>query len=221
MPRTRDVPLTRDLIVEAALRISLRDADGGAAPTGGTIGQELGVDRSAIWRHFRDRDELLMATTDAMFAVVRQGVDASRPPRERLKWIWDSTITAFLERPRIGELVGARFHSGPNVLALVTEVLGALRALGLSEEDAVTEYRAFIDMNLAYAAMVAQSSLVSPEREAEDEMRMLAAIRALPADERPVALSLTEELVEVSPRTAEVVFATYFAGLEARYPVSS
>lgn len=216
MARRSDVRLTRESIVEAALAVSSRDGDC-VAPTGQAIGARLGVDRSAIWRHFRDKDDLLLTAADAMMTDARAGLDPTAPARERLRRLWLATVTAFLQHPPIGAELGARFISGPNVVALVEAVFVALQELGVPDDKVGAEYRSFADVMLAYAAMLAQYALLTDEQTASDRIKTIQAVEASASDRRSTLIDAEADLVNVSEREREVVVDTYLAGLAARY----
>lgn len=217
MARRSSNQLTRERIIDAALRISLADGDTGRDVTGQTLGTELGVDRSAVWRHFRDRDDLLHATANAMMATVCARLEPSARASARLRIIWEATIAEFLRRPRIAVHLASRFASGPNMLVVINETLAALRALGVPRADVVREYRAFIDMTLAYASMLAGYSLLDRTQTDVERVRTLVAVRELTSDELPELRQAGDQLVDVSGAVHKIVLDNYLAGLEARY----
>ncbi|MFD8982275.1 TetR/AcrR family transcriptional regulator, partial [Streptomyces sp. NPDC059564] len=81
MPKSPDTPtrskragsqLTPDAIIEASLRIAARgSAD---AFTVRRLGEELGADPTAIYRHFRDKDELLLSVADRTLGEVLDSI---------------------------------------------------------------------------------------------------------------------------------------------------
>lgn len=222
MART-DIKLSRTMILDAALDLTARDPDNAEAPTGTpitgqTLGNALGVDRSAIWRHFADRDDLILAANDRLLAHVSDSLDPATDPADRLRAIWTGTIASALAHPRIAAELGGRFNSGEHAITLIELTLVSFTELGLAADDAVTEYRAFIDVMLAYAAMVAQFSLVDPARSAAQEANTLAAVRALPETGHTLIKRVAPKLVGVDLSVSAHVFETYLAGVLARRP---
>ena len=63
----RRVALSREVIIEAALNIGSKE--GGSALTFSRLGKELGADPTSVYRHFRDKDELVVALTDRKSVV--------------------------------------------------------------------------------------------------------------------------------------------------------
>src|SRR5699024_8303401 len=81
---SRHKRLNREQLLEAARRIC--DTEGLESLTLRRLGAELGVDATALYRHFRDKADLLTAMIDDMFASI------PRPPatgtwRENLRQI--------------------------------------------------------------------------------------------------------------------------------------
>lgn len=62
--RKRTVRLPPEVIVDAAMRVTARAEPDGL--TGKALGNERGVDRSAVWRHAADRHALLLAVGDRL-----------------------------------------------------------------------------------------------------------------------------------------------------------
>src|SRR4051794_39854993 len=74
--RTTRVPARLDApaIVDAAIRVM--DADGLDALTMRRLGREMGADPTAMYRHFRSKDELLLAVCDRLLGSM---LDALEP----------------------------------------------------------------------------------------------------------------------------------------------
>src|SRR5512134_389303 len=64
--RPRREPLTRERVIEAALRIM--DAEGLEAVTMRRIGRELGVEAMSLYNHVRDKDDILDGISDAVMS---------------------------------------------------------------------------------------------------------------------------------------------------------
>ncbi len=62
--RGRPKALSREIILDAAFRAV--DADAMNDLTMSRLGRELDADPSAVYRHFRNKDELLLAMADVM-----------------------------------------------------------------------------------------------------------------------------------------------------------
>ena len=67
--------LSRDVIVDAYLR--LVEAEDNDSVSLRRLGSELGVDPTAVYRHFRDKDDILTAAADRLLAEVTDGLELS------------------------------------------------------------------------------------------------------------------------------------------------
>src|SRR5580698_4870789 len=74
MRRTRG-SLNQRVILDAAFAVTERG--GLEAATFQALGAELGAHPTAVYRHFRDKDELLLAMIDALHAETLAGLPAS------------------------------------------------------------------------------------------------------------------------------------------------
>lgn len=216
MAGRRTVRLNRDMIIAAALRVSESSRGGGQVPTGRVLGEELGVDRSAIWRHFRDADELLLATNDALLARVVEEVEADADPEDVLRALWKGMVGIALAHPQIAVELGGRYNAGPHVVAAIELTLGALTRMGFAPAEAVGEYRAFIDMALAYASMVAHYSLLDPATVREQEAQVLRSAAALEGAEHEMIRTVADRLVGLDPTVTDTIVETYLLGLRTK-----
>ena len=83
---TKRVQLSRALILETALRLATDEPKRKLTTT--RLGKELGADPTAVYRHFRNRDELVMAVADQ---VVKEVLDSYEPAGA-----WRESLTQFL-----------------------------------------------------------------------------------------------------------------------------
>src|SRR5829696_10582624 len=68
-------PLTRDRVLHAALKLA--DEGGTAALTMQRIGRRLGVEAMSLYRHVRNKDDILDGIVDLVFAEVELPSDRS------------------------------------------------------------------------------------------------------------------------------------------------
>lgn len=90
--------LSRDSIIDAYLRV-VEQGDGDAV-TLRRLGQAMGVDATAIYRHFRSKDELLAAAADRVLYTVVEDVDLSGPWKEQLRQLFLALRRVYLQHPR-------------------------------------------------------------------------------------------------------------------------
>ncbi|WP_125616700.1 TetR/AcrR family transcriptional regulator [Specibacter cremeus] len=171
-PRPKSRPgrkprLHPDMIIDAAFRVSERH--GAQALTIQAIGEELGAHPTAIYRHFRDRDDLMLALLDALHAESLDGVpEPSDDWVEDLRDLARRTHAAFLRHPQIAQFSGVRTARREHEYRKVDRVIGCLRRAGFDDVDAARYYRVFSDFILAYAAQDAALAALAAETRAAD-----------------------------------------------------
>ncbi|RDI54467.1 TetR/AcrR family transcriptional regulator [Nocardia mexicana] len=128
MPR-RPLPLSRDRVLEAAVRVA--DRGGAEAITMRRVAQELGVEAMSLYHHVPNKDAILDGVVDVVFAAIEL------PGGEQ---DWRGAIRAracsarkVLSRHRwaLG-LVDSRRNPGPATLRHHDAVLGTLRKAGFT-----------------------------------------------------------------------------------------
>ncbi len=110
--RTRLDPAT---IIDAVLRISSQEL-GGERLTVRRLGQELEVDATAVYRHFRNRDAIVRAALDQLFLMsVDRTLATARDQdwRARLEAYLDELLKAFMQHPSLGSESFATDTYGP------------------------------------------------------------------------------------------------------------
>jgi AcrR family transcriptional regulator len=124
--------LTRDQIVAAAVRII--DADGVDALTMRRLAVELGSGVMSVYRHVRDRNELLDLVFDAVLSEIEL---AERNAWEVALVDVARSLRAVLHRhPNMVDILGSRPALGAHGLDLLERIFGVLRADGFSDVHA-------------------------------------------------------------------------------------
>ncbi|OHV31304.1 TetR/AcrR family transcriptional regulator [Pseudofrankia sp. EUN1h] len=127
-------PLTRDLVVAQA--IALADVEGLDAVTIRRLAQEHHVTPMALYRHFRDKDELLDGIAERMLADVALPAPSDAPWDEQLRGLLGALTEAVRAHPAVASLVRPRIMSSPPGLELAERGLALLRSAGFSVEQA-------------------------------------------------------------------------------------
>jgi AcrR family transcriptional regulator len=176
----RAAPLSREALIAATVRIA--DADGATAVTMRRLGAELGVDATAFYRHFRDKDELLHAAADWLIAGALEGFEPTGDWARDVRELVLGVRRRYLEHPGLVVLVATA--SGPlqSEVEATERVLALIRSGGFDREEAARAFEVLQDyliaLTVADAAAIHES--VDPWRDAfahlpEDEFPNLAA----------------------------------------------
>ncbi len=126
----RTQPLTRDDFVAAAIRFV--DEHGLAALTLRALGATLGIGHTAVYRHFRDKDALVVAMKDAIVTeVALRATIRSTTPRdqliERLSALWE----VLQRHPHVVAAMTTITAPAPHAHDLAALVIADLEELGL------------------------------------------------------------------------------------------
>ncbi|AKU19091.1 TetR/AcrR family transcriptional regulator [Luteipulveratus mongoliensis] len=199
----RAVRLSPELIVDAAVRIAARAEPDGL--TGRALGEELGVDRSAVWRHFADRDALLLAVGDRLMAMALERMPDGLGPREVLQELARSLVQVFEAHPYVGAAVASRTTRGPGEFAAMETMLAALAELGLDESNVARYQRMLADTVLAYAGMRAGCAALPHDVRDADEHAWAGTYATLSPERYP---AIARHLPHLAAQDDEAVFQT-------------
>jgi AcrR family transcriptional regulator len=156
-PVRRRAQLDREVILQAALDLSAH----GTLLTFRALGSALGADPTAMYRHFRDKDELVRGAFDLMLIEVTNRVDPAASWRDQLRQSAVATLDICEKYPSIGAEAQALTTHGPGELTAVEHLLQQFLRAGLEQPAAVRFYAAFSSYLLAVAATSA-SLVLSP-----------------------------------------------------------
>lgn len=173
-PRHR-APLSRDLIVAAA--IAMADRDGLASLTMRRLGHRLGVEAMSLYRYVNGREDLLEGITSDLVSHLHTDGDGSDGEREG----WQAYLQRFahsvrnvaIAHPLLFPLIATRHPAASwlrpplRSLAVVEDFLNALIARGLTDEQAVNVYRSFTSFLLGHL-LLETSSMGAPTSPAEE-----------------------------------------------------
>ncbi|MFF3877249.1 TetR/AcrR family transcriptional regulator [Streptomyces sp. NPDC001978] len=126
--------LDRDVLVATAL--ALADAEGLNAVTTRRVGQEHGVSAMALYRHFRDKDQILDALAERLLADVRLPEADDRPWDDQLRDVLVAFLGVLRPHAATAELVITRILASSSGLALAERTLELLDAAGFQVEQA-------------------------------------------------------------------------------------
>ena len=94
----------------------------------------------ALYRHVRDKDDLLLALVDRLAERLRFP-PLPAEPRARLLTLWQTLYDGLAEQPWLPEVLARRRLIAPSVLPALEDIHVAFRDGGLDLDEAVAAYR--------------------------------------------------------------------------------
>ncbi|MFJ2821989.1 TetR/AcrR family transcriptional regulator [Streptomyces toxytricini] len=181
----------------------------------------LGTDSSSLYRHFRSKTELLRAVADRILVESMDGYRAEGDWKQRLTALALRMREAFGRQPQLAAVWGRYASGGAGSRLVMEEVLQALRASGLPDEEIPARYHRLAVLIAALIASEAGVSTMTPEEyEQGMELFRVAVLGADPA--RFPALSHFAR--DVAPLGAdrgaafEEILAAHLAHIETTLP---
>jgi len=205
MPRDT---LNRAVIVEAGIAIAQRDGLEGL--TFQALGNELGAHATAVYRHFRDKDEFLLEVIDTLRdRSYGDTLVSTGDWREDLRAIATSIRQHYLRYAPFAQEMSVRSTHRKAEFGNVEFALDALHRAGLSSEDAVLYMRLFGNYVRAMSSFEAAVTCLDPELRAKDRVQMQVGSLALEPEQFPNLVQAASSLLAFDdPRVFDV-------GLEA------
>ncbi|MFB8026115.1 TetR/AcrR family transcriptional regulator [Streptomyces sp. NPDC056465] len=165
-PTKQGTVLSEQLIVETALR--LIGEHGAAALTVRRLGAALGCDPSALYRYFRDTDELLLAVADELIGRTLRAWRPTGDWRADLRSLGLRMHADYLAHPQAAMLTCSRVTGRTHEVRSVEAILGVLRGAGFPDAEAVRIYHVFVDQTLSFAALDASTLVLSEQARAQE-----------------------------------------------------
>ncbi|WP_232661446.1 TetR/AcrR family transcriptional regulator [Pseudonocardia sp. TRM90224] len=176
----------------------LANSEGASALSTRRIGEELGVDPTAYYRHFRNKDDLILALGERMRHLALDRARAAMPADpswdQVLRSLADAVWDVAMEHPAAHALTFSRTSGGASELEGAELILATLYREGLSRTDTVTLYQTFVVVMLSVSGEFAARASLDDEGRANQSAIWPAVYQSLPRDQYPIAHELAEEL---------------------------
>ena len=197
--RPKRRPLDQAQVVRAAL--ALLDEVGLEALTMRRLSERLGVKAASLYRHVRNKEELLQLLADEINGEI---------PLVRSTTSWRATVREMARNVRKGllahrdaaQLLAVTMPFGPRRLRHIEALLRVLRSAGLSGRDATRAAYHFNNLVTEFVADEARFATLagtstSQRRKMYAQVRQL--FKSLPAEEYPLIVELADDLSEDDP----------------------
>ncbi|WP_433176868.1 TetR/AcrR family transcriptional regulator [Actinoallomurus sp. CA-150999] len=123
----------------------------------------LGTDSSSLYRHFRNKTELLRAVADRILLAAMDGYRPEGDWKQRITAVALRVREAFGRQPQLAAIWGRYASGGTGSRLVMEEVLQALRASGLPDEEIPARYHRLVILIAALIASEAGISTITPE----------------------------------------------------------
>lgn len=192
--------LSRRVILDAAEKVASRD--GLEAFTFQALAKELNAHPTSLYRHFRDKDELILELIDDLRARSYGGqLRATDSWRDDLRTQARHIHEHYLRYPVFAWQMAARTTRRPTEFANVEFALDCLHRAGLDDEEAVMYVRVLGNVIRSLSAMEAGLQALDPETRDRDGLAWELEYRRLPAETYPHIAALTVPLAAIGDPT--------------------
>ena len=214
----RRITLSREAILDAAMHLC--SPEGGGVLTFSRLGKELGADPTAVYRHFRDKDDLVLALTEklideALTVIAGSGLSHDQW-REWLTLVARTVRAVHLARPALAVLGANRTTASPAETRSVEEIIAVLHRAGLPPVQAAECYRMLLDLTLSFVQSTAAFQILAPEAQAKDDAAWSVKYGLLPAERYPMLHLGSARLTELfrnDDEVFELVLETFLDGV--------
>jgi AcrR family transcriptional regulator len=206
----RAVRLDREGIIDAAFAVA--DEAGHRGLTMRRVGAELGADPTAVYRYFRNKDELITAMADRVFGEVMASYPDG-PWREGLRAGMLMGRGVYQRHPGFAEALAVTPDDTPNLELIAERVLGLLRGAGLSDADAVLFYHLIVNYVAGTGVFEAAADDAGHEGWQDRTRRVYA---ALPPDRFPNCVALAPHMYPDPDLVFETGVELLLDAIEAR-----
>jgi len=141
--------LSRELFVEAAFRLLKRSGPSGI--TMRALGEEVGADSTAAYRHFKNKDSIVVAVLMQLLEESGVTTDLVGTPAERIMIVAKGTRRVLMENPELAVALMTATEATADVPAIAAIVVEALEELGYEGGDLVRCYQAIESLLIGMA----------------------------------------------------------------------
>ena len=184
--------LTRDTIVDTTIRIIAEQGTEGF--TMRSLGQALGTDPTAVYRHFRDKAELLRAVSERLLGSVTIDLPADAGWRPVTVELCRRLRSALLNQPQLATALQFGPPLQPTEFAITETLLRQFRVAGLEQGAAALAYHSVIELTVGSAAIDAALHSLSDGERSQQYFRWRSVYATLDPAEYPETVGASADL---------------------------
>ena len=186
--------LDPDKVVDSAL--ALADVEGPASVTLRRLATQHSVTPMALYRHFKDKDDLLAALGDRLLADVVVPEPTGARWDEQLTEVLTAFVTALRAHPKLADLTLTRILVSEAGLAMSERIMELLTEGGFSIDDAAEVGRQSVCSLISLVTTDPITREVTDPVAREDSLRMKrAALAALSPRKYPLITAAADTLI--------------------------
>ncbi|MFI9159447.1 TetR/AcrR family transcriptional regulator [Kitasatospora aureofaciens] len=209
---------TEEILDTAVALLRTNDADSFSVRK---LAAALGTDSSSLYRHFRNKTELLRAVADRVLAAAMEGHRPEGDWKQRITALGLRLREAFGEQPQLAGIWGRYGSGGTGSRLVMEELLQALRASGLPDRDIPARYHRIVVLLAALISSEAGMSTVTPEEYEQGMEQFRVAVLGADPERFPALAHFARDVrpLGADRRAAfEELLAAHLAHIEARIP---
>ncbi|MFH8366171.1 TetR/AcrR family transcriptional regulator [Streptomyces sp. NPDC018031] len=191
-PPGRPPRLELATIVGAARHIL--ETEGPAGLSMRRLAKEVGSTPMALYRHVRDKDELMLLAVDGLAATVPRP-ELPADPRERVHVTALHMHDVLWEMPWVVDIISLGELTDRHALWMVEEIVDSAMACGLGESDAVHAYRSI--WHFVLGTLVFRSAMARRARQPDRPRYFMEMLREADPAEMPRLAALSDRWPEV------------------------
>ncbi len=181
----------------------------------------LGTDSSSLYRHFRNKTELLRALADRVLLAAMDGYRPEGDWKQRITALALRLREAFGEQPQLAAIWGRYGSGGTGSRLVMEEVLQALRTSGLPDQEVPTRYHRIALLLAALISSEAGIGAVTPEQYEQGMEQFRVAVLGADPERFPALAHFARDIrpLGADRRAAfEELLAAQLAHIEAQIP---
>ncbi|MGW3497117.1 TetR/AcrR family transcriptional regulator [Streptomyces sp. NPDC001020] len=181
----------------------------------------LGTDSSSLYRHFRNKTELLRAVADRILLAAMDGYRPEGDWKQRVTALALHLREAFGEQPQLATVWGRYGSGGTGSRLVMEELLEALRASALPDEEVPVRYHRIVILLASLIASEAGISTITPKEYEQGMEQFRVAVLGADPERFPVLAHFARDIrpLGADRRAAfEEILAAHLAHIEAEIP---
>ncbi|MFI0901027.1 TetR/AcrR family transcriptional regulator [Streptomyces sp. NPDC020983] len=181
----------------------------------------LGTDSSSLYRHFRNKTELLRAVADRILLAAMDGHHPEGDWKQRITALALRMREAFGEQPQLATVWGRYGSSSIGSRLVMEELLQALRASGLPDEEVPVRYHRIVILLAALIASEAGISTITPKEHEQAMEQFRVAVLGADPERFPTLAHFARDIrpLAADRRAAfEEILAAQLADIDAQIP---